>query len=608
VRARLFWNLGLTYLTLILVAFLAINFYSSRALRQDYIAAAYAQLESLSNLAKSQPPPPDDAAGLRAWTRWMAQSGARVTVIDASGRVLSESARDPEGMEDHANRPEFLQALAAGEGQAVRRSATLDREMMYQAVRIAPASGPPGAPPFVIRMALPLAQVDASLSALRRKLLAASLLILIFGAAALWVFFRSFAARVDQLNRFSLRLAQGDFRSLPVERRNDELAELTGSLNRAAAWMDRTIHSLSGERNRSSAILRSMVEGVAVIDAQEKLVFSNHAFSQILNLDSASSEGKPMIEVLRNSELLGLIRRALRGEEGLQSDIAMGTVQPRSFSVTAAPVKPLESRSTPPAGSAPARSDRPSSPEASGAVVVLHDVTELRRLERVRQDFVANVSHEFKTPLTAIQGFSETLLSGAIDDAQNNRRFLGIIRDHATRLARLTDDLLKLARIEAGKLEVQLLPVSVLELVERCVDTALLRSSQKQIALEVDVPANLPAVRGDGGLLREVLQNLIDNALQYTPVGGRIQVSAGTKAREVVIAVADTGIGIPLSDQERIFERFYRVDAARSREAGGTGLGLSIAKHIVEVHGGRLWVESEVGAGSKFFFSVPIAG
>ncbi len=491
-RARLFWNLGLTYLTLILAAFLAINFYSSRALRQDYIDAAYSQLESLSHLAKSKPPRVDDAAELRAWTQWMAQSGARVTVIDATGRVLSESARDAAGMEDHSNRPEFLQALAAGEGEAVRHSATLDRDLMYKAVRIERPGGPPGTPPVVIRMALPLAQVDASLSAWRRKLLAASLVILIFGAIALSVFFRSFAARVDQLNRFSLRLAQGDFRPLAVARSNDELAELTESMNRAAAWMDRTIHSLSGERNRSSAILRSMVEGVAVIDAQEKLVFSNHAFSQILNLDSASSEGKPMIEVLRNSELLGLIRRALKGEEGLQSDIATGIVQPRSFSVTAAPVKALDNKSALPAGPPRTGSDYLSSGEASGAVVVLHDVTELRRLERVRQDFVANVSHEFKTPLTAIQGFSETLLSGAIDDAQNNRRFLGIIRDHATRLARLTDDLLKLARIEAGKLEVQLLPVSVLELVEGCVDTALLGSSQKQIALEVEVPAESP--------------------------------------------------------------------------------------------------------------------
>jgi two-component system phosphate regulon sensor histidine kinase PhoR len=430
------------------------------------------------------------------------------------------------------------------------------------------------------------------------------LLICIIGAIALVVFFRSFAMRVDNLTRFSLRLAQGDFRPLPVEHSRDELAELTDSLNQAAAWMGRTIHSLSGERNRSSAILRSMVEGVAVIDAGERLVFSNAAFARILGLQPGASEGRALIEVLRNTELLGLIRRALRGEEGLQADILMGTVQLRSFSATAAPVKALENDASGTAGPSPTpiRTGRP-----AGAVVVLHDVTELRRLERVRQDFVANVSHEFKTPLTAIQGFAETLLSGAIDDPKNNRRFLRIIRDHAARLARLTDDLLKLARIEAGKLELQLLPVSVAEVVEPGIDTALLKANQKQITLTVDIPLDLPPIRGDAALLRDVLQNLTDNAIQYTPPAGKIRVSAELKNSELIVTVADTGIGIPLSDQERIFERFYRVDAARSREAGGTGLGLSIAKHIVEVHGGRLWVESEVGAGSKFSFSIPIA-
>ena len=189
-------------------------------------------------------------------------------------------------------------------------------------------------------------------------------------------------------------------------------------------------------------------------------------------------------------------------------------------------------------------------------MVVLHDVTELRRLERVRQDFVANVSHEFKTPLTAIQGFAETLLGGALEDPKNNRRFLEIMRDHANRLARLTDDLLKLARIEAGKLELEFSPVGVIEFIERCAETALMKASRKQITLDIEIPPGLPPVRGDASLLRDVLQNLVDNAIQYTPPGGRIRVSARVNSNEMVIEVMDTGIGIPLIDQERIFERF----------------------------------------------------
>jgi two-component system, OmpR family, phosphate regulon sensor histidine kinase PhoR len=414
------------------------------------------------------------------------------------------------------------------------------------------------------------------------------------GIALCFFFSGSFSSRVERLKNFSRRIAEGDFRPIDLDGPQDELTSLGESLNQTAARLDREIRMLSGERNRSSAILRSMVEGVAVVDPQERMVFCNRAFSEIFNVDPSSGEGHALIEVVRNSELLALIRKALRGEEGLQSEIAMGIAQIQYFSVTATPVRAIE-----PGAAVPGK--------ISGAVVVLHDVTELRRLERVRQDFVANVSHEFKTPLTAIQGFTETLLGGALDDPKNNVRFLHIIRNHAMRLARLTDDLLKLARIEAGKMEVEFFSVGLMELIEGCAETALMKANKKQITLDIDVPPGLPPVRGDAELLKDVLQNLLDNAIQYTPAGGRIYVTAAAGPKDATISVSDTGIGIPLADQERIFERFYRVDAARSREAGGTGLGLSIAKHIMEAHGGRLWVESEVGKGSKFSFSIPIA-
>jgi two-component system phosphate regulon sensor histidine kinase PhoR len=474
----------------------------------------------------------------------------------------------------------------------VHRSVTLGHELVYRAQRY----DQPGNPPIVIRLALPLSQIDLSLVELRQRQLVATLVVLLIGALVAFAFARMFAARVQRLQRFSQRIAEGDFGPLIREGPRDELSDLADSLNLTAARMDREIRLLSGERNRSSAILRSMVEGVAVIDAEERLVFYNRAFSEILNVDPASAEGRPLIEVIRNSDLLSLIRRALRGEEGLQTDITMGITQTQSFSITAAPVKALDVSAS---GRAP--NEKP-----SGAVVVLHDVTELRRLERVRQDFVANVSHEFKTPLTAIQGFAETLLAGALDDPENNRRFLEIIRNHAMRLARLTNDLLKLARIEAGKMELEFSSVGLLELIEACTETTLLKANRKEITLEITVPPQLPAVRGDAALLRDVLQNLLDNAIQYTPPRGHISVAASAGKREAVITVTDTGIGIPLADSERIFERFYRVDAARSREAGGTGLGLSIAKHIVEAHGGKLWVESTVGQGSKFSFSLPL--
>jgi len=584
VRAKLFWKLGLTYLALLVLALFALDFYATRVFRSDALRAVDDQLASVESAARAHPPDVQNLAALQEWVQSTSGGGARVTVVASDGTVLADSAADPAKMENHANRPEVQSAIANGAGKDVRQSATLGRALVYRAYRFEPPSGAP----VVIRFALPLAQVNESIAEFRRRLLLASLAMLVLGGGASLIYSRGFSARIERLKDFSHRVASGDFQPLPSDDTEDELTDLARALNETAAHLDRTIRTLTGERNQSSAILRSMIEGVAVIDSKERVVFCNRAFAEILNIDAARCEGRPLVELVRQADLLDLARRALTSADRLQGSLIIGTVMPRSFAVTATPVNALE-------------------PAANGAVIVLHDITELRRLERVRQDFVANVSHEFKTPLTAIQGFAETLLGGALEDQKNNRRFLEIIRDHASRLGRLTDDLLKLARIEAGKLEVQYQPVSVAELVEGCAATTLFKASQRNIALNLSYPPELPAVRGDAGLLREVLQNLLDNAVQYTSPGGRVNLSAATRDHEAVITVADTGIGIPLADQERIFERFYRVDAARSREVGGTGLGLSIAKHIVEAHGGRLWVESTIGAGSQFHFSIPLA-
>jgi two-component system phosphate regulon sensor histidine kinase PhoR len=409
---------------------------------------------------------------------------------------------------------------------------------------------------------------------------------LFVAAIAFYLSYRSISMRIRRLKAITDRATAGDFSAFERDHAHDELAELAGALNRALAGLGQTIHTLTDERNRSSAILGSMVEGVAVVAGDERILFCNWAFEQILELPEGSSQGRTLVEALRQADLVDLVRRALPGTEEVTGEVEVGTVRRRNFSVTAAPVRA--------AGT-------------NGAVLVLHDITELRRLERVRRDFIANVSHEFKTPLTAIQGFAETLLNGALDDRANRRHFVEIIREHARRLARLTDDLLKLSRIEAGRLELEIRPVPVEALVNGCVETARLKAEAKGIEIHVEMQKGAPAVRGDGVQLGEVLQNLLDNAVQYTPSGGRIEVISHANGREVVFTVADTGIGVPEADLERIFERFYRVDAARSREAGGTGLGLSIARHIVEAHAGRIWVESAVGLGSRFHFSVPIA-
>jgi two-component system phosphate regulon sensor histidine kinase PhoR len=418
------------------------------------------------------------------------------------------------------------------------------------------------------------------------KIWAILAIFLFLAATAFFLSSRTVTARIRRLNEFTERAAAGDFSPLERDNGKDELSDMADALGRTVAGLGQTIRILTDERNRSSAILSSMVEGVAVVTAEERILFCNWAFEQILELPEGSSQGRTLVEALRPADLVALVRQALSGVEELTGEVEVGTVRRRNFSVTAAPVRA--------AG-------------ANGAVMVLHDITELRRLERVRRDFVANVSHEFKTPLTAIQGFAETLLNGALDDKANRRRFVEIIREHAWRLARLTDDLLKLSRIEAGRLELEMRPIRVEALVNSCIETARLKAEGKGLQIHVNLQENAPPVRGDGAQLGEVLQNLVDNALQYTPSGGQIAVQARSNGQEVDFTVIDTGIGIPESDLERIFERFYRVDAARSREAGGTGLGLAIARHIVDAHSGRIWVESAVGHGSRFHFSIPRA-
>jgi two-component system phosphate regulon sensor histidine kinase PhoR len=414
----------------------------------------------------------------------------------------------------------------------------------------------------------------------------------------------SYRSRVRWLVDVCRRIAAGDSPPVEPDSHNDELASLGRALSETSDRLKETIASLSAGQSRTAAILESMAEGVAVVGADERVIFSNAAFGQILGLgesEPSTGRGLMLVELVRQSELLVLVKKALTERRRVESDVTVGTLRPRTFAVTAAPVEAARQGNF--AGGVQGNSYR----ETLGAVLVLHDISELRRLERVRRDFVANVSHEFKTPLTAIRGFAETLLSGALEDADHRARFVEIIREHAERLTRLTDDLLQLSKMEAGQFALEFKPVDAAELLTSCMDTARFSAEQKKLKIELHCPPKMPAVRGDAGRLRDAIQNLLDNAVQYTPPGGRIVVSANAKNGDVVFDVSDNGIGIPQADLERIFERFYRVDDARSREAGGTGLGLAIVKHIVEAHTGRIWVESTVGEGSSFHFSIPIA-
>jgi two-component system phosphate regulon sensor histidine kinase PhoR len=589
VRLNLFWKLGLAFFALLLAVLLPIDFYAERALRRNYERAGFEQLHAIARIALADPPQgsslspahPEESAGLPSWVARMSASGVRVTVITSDGKVLADSQSDTSTMENHAGRPEIRDALANGEGQSIRHSVTLNRDLLYYAARLPVAGGPP----VVLRFALSAQAPDEELWDFRRRLWLSSFVMLLVTGVVSLLISRSFSDRVDRLTRFSLRVAEGDFRPIEADRSGDDMETLAASLNETAARLDRTIRTLTEERNLSSAILGSMVEGVAVVNASERLVFANPGFAEILGLDVPPQSGRALVEVVRQTELIEAVRQVLKGEPRVEAEIVTGTLRQRFFAATVASVHAAD---------------------ASGAIIVLHDITELRKLERVRRDFVANVSHELRTPLTAIQGFSETLLAGALDDPQNRVRFLEIILEHSKRLARLTDDLLMLSKMDADRLNLEISRLSVSQFVESCVETTQRPAAEKDLRVSVNLAQRLPDIAADRRRLAEILQNLLDNAIQYTPPGGQIMVSASADSDEVTFTVSDTGIGIPQADQPRIFERFYRVDVARSREVGGTGLGLAIAKHLVEVHGGRIWVDSEVGQGSQFHFTVPI--
>jgi two-component system, OmpR family, phosphate regulon sensor histidine kinase PhoR len=589
VRRNLFTKLTLVFFVLLLSVLAAVDFFADRALRRDYERRGFEQLHTIARIALENPPqfstvPPTDPqeiAALQSWIRRMATSGARVTVIAADGTVLADSQSDPRTMENHAGRPEVAQAMAEGSGRSIRHSATVNRELLYYAVRQPSAAGRS----IVLRFAEPEETVGEVLGPFRKSLGLASLAILLVASGLILLVSMNFSERIEKLTAFSQRVAGGDFRPQASDGTGDALDRLSHSLNQTAARLDRTIHTLTEERNLSSAILGSMVEGVLVVNGAERVVFANQSFAEILGLKVPPQPGSGLVEVVRQTELIEAARRVLAGEPRVEAEIVTGTLRQHFFAATVASVRAAET---------------------NGAVIVLHDITDLRKLERVRRDFVANVSHEFRTPLTAIQGFAETLLAGAMNDPQNRERFLGIIVEHSRRLARLTEDLLMLSKMDADRLELETRRIPVGPFVESCIETSTPRAKDKDLNLLVNLAERVPDIAGDRRRLTEVLQNLLDNAIQYTPAGGQIMVSAGPKNGEVIFTVSDTGIGIPQADQPRIFERFYRVDVARSREVGGTGLGLSIAKHLIENHGGKIWVESEVGRGSQFHFSVPI--
>jgi two-component system phosphate regulon sensor histidine kinase PhoR len=380
------------------------------------------------------------------------------------------------------------------------------------------------------------------------------------------------------------RMRKGDLDQRVFLGSGGALAGIGSALNNAAASLKETILALARENRRIQATLDNMVEGVIALDHHARIISLNSPIEKIFSLSKKEAAGKNFLEAIRNVELLAIIENVLGQGKFISQELSIVLPVQKVFQINASPV--FENG------------------KVSGCVVVVHDISEIRALEIIRRDFVTNVSHELKTPLTSIKGFIETLLEGAMDDKEHNRQFLEIIRDHTNRLDQLTNDLLQLSSLELKGMQLEKSVFALRPLCERVLLGFTTQLKIKGVLVKTDIPAAL-RLEADQDKLEQVVTNLIDNAIKFSKEKGLIEISALEADAGIKVIIADSGIGIPLKDIPRIFERFYRVDKARARELGGTGLGLSIVKHIVELHGGRIGVESNEGFGSRFWFTIP---
>jgi two-component system, OmpR family, phosphate regulon sensor histidine kinase PhoR len=498
-------------------------------------------------------------------------SETRVTVIAHDGMVLADSEADPGTMENHAARPEVAAALAGGTGTAVRLSKTVGTEFLYVAV-------PSGN--NVARLAYPLSAIRSHFSEIRTTLLRATALALLVALILAAAVAQNIARRLKRIVEFAERIASGDLSARIEERTGDEVAQVATALDRTARRLEQNFAAVRESRSELEALLNSMKDGVIAVSPEMKVRWANEAIAGIIRRPVRI--GAPVIESVRHPDFLRTLRAVLDSRQR-ETTIAASLAGRGTFSITAEPL-----------------------PDC-GVVSVFHDISEIERVEKTRRDFIANVSHELRTPLTSIRGYAETLLDSDQLSNGNTRDFLQVIRRNAERMSRLTEDLLVLARVESGEEKLDLRPHSAKVLVMEALSSMQADASSAAVELSA---ASIPdiSVLADSYAIHQVLGNLVSNALRYAPSGKKIVIGACETPDNVEFFVQDFGPGIASEHLPRIFERFYRVDKTRSRETGGTGLGLAIVKHIVLNHHGTVRVESSVGHGSTFFFSLPRAG
>lgn len=608
---KLIWQIFPPNLLITLMAMLAVSWYGSTAVQKFYIEQLESALQARAYLIRdrvSQLMADDDINELREFCRKSGREAlTRITVIDLAGRVVADSDENADIMELHDNRPEIVDAYKGQTGSSIRLSRTLQENMLYVAVPLQGQGGEAesqgalaGAVSGVLRVAVPVTAIERTLGDVQMKIALGAIVVIFVAALVTLLVSRRISRPLEEMKQCALRYSRGDFSQRMSLHKGEsvslEVATLAASMDRMAEQLNERIGTIVRQRNELKAVFASMSEAVLAVNTDDRVINLNKAAADIFAIDEKEAPGKLLQEVVRNIDLQRQVRQILENLEPLQDEIILqyGTGE-RFLQTNGVPL-------------------HDGSGNNIGVLVVMNDVTRLRRLENVRRDFVANVSHELKTPITSIKGYVETLLDGAIDNKEDATRFLKIIVKQTNQLYAIIDDLLCLSRIEklSENEEVDLSLGNLRQVLEEAVQTCQMKASEKNVRISLNCPAKLQA-NVNATLLEQAVVNLVVNAIKYSEAGSEVIIAAEEKTQDdgtkrVVISVEDFGIGIAKKHLPRLFERFYRSDKARSRKLGGTGLGLSIVKHIVQIHGGEVAVKSQEGQGSTFFISLPAAG
>ena len=587
-RSRILWKLFSGYVVIVLLSTIIVGIFVSRQVEEETLTEIEQSLNVratlLQNLALDYFSAAPGKKAQELVKRLGKKTHTRFTVIKIDGIVLADSEEDPKSMDIHANRPEILAAESHGQGRATRFSKTVNAKMMYYALSVKSGGELLG----YVRTSLPLSAIDERLSRIHALVIIGTS-ISVFVALILGFFVaRSFAKPITAMTVIAESISEGNYDQRVAVDRKDEIGSLAQTLNNMAQSSRERLETIVLDNNKLVAILAGMVEGVVAVDKNETIIHLNEAARRILGISADHDINRRIWEGTHSQEFCKILSIALKDETEIRKKLkVISSLTNQLVEVHASPF-------------------RDGSGDLVGAVAVLHDVSELERLETIRQDFVANVSHELKTPITAIRGLIEMMIDDENMSAENKRSFLMKTMDQSIRLSNIVTDLLSLSRLESAGIDVIREPIDLRDVVNGSLQGLLPVSEDKNILIETKISKEPVEILGDREALFQSVNNLIDNAIQYNSKNGTVWLRLQKEENNAVIEVQDSGIGIEPLEQHRIFERFYRVDKARSKQAGGTGLGLSIVKHTVLAHGGQLAVESILGTGSTFQISIPL--